>query len=154
MIFQHILLVIQPVIAAYQLHSNSSIQCPDVSFCPFKPPLPTFCLHFIIKSSISIPPALPPFHVFILHLLAGDINPNPGPSDCPKSPMPILDQFTTNILPSQNLFQTMTLISSPCRRLGLDLTPPVPTCLKSPHQVTVCINSHERSAMVEDWGFC
>ena len=70
---------------AYQHHSNSSIQCPDVvSFCPFKPPTTTFCLHFIIKSSISIPPALPYFHLFILLLFAGDINPNPGPFRCPK----------------------------------------------------------------------
>ena len=39
---------------------------------------------FLVKSSISIPPALPPFRLFILLLLAGDINPNPGPSKCPK----------------------------------------------------------------------
>ena len=78
MIFLYFLLAIQPVIAAYQHHSNSSIQCPDVvSFCPFKPPTTTFCLHFIIKSSLSIPSALLPFHLFILVLLAGDINPNP-----------------------------------------------------------------------------
>ena len=44
----------------------------------------TFCLHFIIKSTISIPPDLPPFRLFILLLLAGDINPNPGPPRCPK----------------------------------------------------------------------
>ena len=80
--FFHILLAIQPFIAAYQHHTNSSIQCPDVvSFCPFKPPTTTLCLHFSIKSSISIPPALSPSCLFIL-LLAGDINPNPGPSNC------------------------------------------------------------------------
>ena len=85
MIFLYFLLAIQPVIAAYQHHSNSSIQCPDVvSFCPFKPPTTTLCLHFIIKSSISIPPALPYFCLFILFLLSGDINPNPGPLRCPK----------------------------------------------------------------------
>ena len=33
---------------------------------------------------MSIPPALPPFRLFILLLLAGDINPNPGPLRCPK----------------------------------------------------------------------
>ena len=83
MIFFHILLTIQPVIAAYQHHINSSIQCPDiVSFCPFKPPTTTFCLHFSIKSSILIPPALSPSRLFILLLLAGDINPNPGPPNC------------------------------------------------------------------------
>ena len=76
---------IKPVIAAYQENSNSSIHCPDVvTFYPFRTPATTFCLHFIIKSSISILPALPPFRLFILPLLAGDINPNPGPSDCPK----------------------------------------------------------------------
>ena len=85
MIFLYFLLAIQPVIAAYQHHSNSSIQCPDVvSFCPFKPPTTTFCLHFIIKSSISIPPALPYFRLFILLLLAGEINPNPRPLRCLK----------------------------------------------------------------------
>ena len=83
MIFLHILLAIQPVIAAYQQHINSSIQCPgDVSFCPFKPPTTTFCLLFSIKSSVLIPPALSPSHLFILLLLAGDINPNPGPPKC------------------------------------------------------------------------
>ena len=83
--FLYFLLAIQPVIAAYQHHSNSSIQCPDVfSFCPFKRPTTTFCLQFIIKSSISIPPALPYFRLFILLLFAGDINPNPGPLRCPK----------------------------------------------------------------------
>ena len=51
---------------------------------PSNPPPTTFCLHFIIKSSISIPPALPPFRLFILLLLAGDINPNPGPLRYPK----------------------------------------------------------------------
>ena len=81
MIFPYILLAIQPVIAAYQHHSNSSIQCPDVvSFCPFRPPT-TLCLQFIINSSISIPPAQSPFRLFNLLLLAGDINPNPGSSD-------------------------------------------------------------------------
>ena len=34
------------------------------------------------QSSISIPPALSPSRLFILLLLAGDINPNPGPSNC------------------------------------------------------------------------
>ena len=85
MILVYILLAIQPVIVAYQHHSNSRILCPDVvSFCPFKPPTTTFSLHFIIKSSISIPPALPPFCLFILILLAGDINPNPGLLRCSK----------------------------------------------------------------------
>ena len=81
MIFLHILLAIQPVVASYQHHID--FQCPDVvSFCPFKPHTTTFCLHFYIKSSIFIPPALSPSRHFILLLLAGDINPNPGP---PKS---------------------------------------------------------------------
>ena len=62
---------------------NSSIQCPDVvSFCTFKPPTTTFCLHFSLHSSILIPPALSPSVLFILLLLAGDINPNPGPPNC------------------------------------------------------------------------
>ena len=82
MIFLHILLAIQLVIAVYQHHINSSIQCPDVSSCPFKPPTITFCLHFSINSSIFIPPALSPSCLFILLLLAGDINPNPGPPKC------------------------------------------------------------------------
>ena len=65
------------------VHINSTIQCPDVvSFCPFKPPTTTFCLHFTIRSSIFIPPALSPSRLFILLLLAGDINPNPGPPKC------------------------------------------------------------------------
>ena len=76
-------MAIQPVIAAYQHHIKSSIQCPDVvSFCPFKPPTTTFCQHFSIKSSILIPRALSPSRLFILLLLAGDINPNPGPLNC------------------------------------------------------------------------
>ena len=83
MIFLHILLAIQPVIAGYQHHINSSIQCPHVvTFCPFKPPTTTFCLHFSIKSSIFNPPALSPSRLFILLLLAGDINPNPGLAKC------------------------------------------------------------------------
>ena len=81
MIFLHILLAIQPVIAAYQHHAKSTIQCPDVSFCPFKPPTTNSCLYIIIRSSKSIPPALSPSHL-ILPLLAGDINPNPGPPKC------------------------------------------------------------------------
>ena len=55
-----------------------------------------------------------------------------------RSPTPMLGQYTTNILPSQNLFQTMTPTSLPCKKLGSDLTPPVPICPKSPHQVTIC----------------
>ena len=83
MIFLHILLAIQPVIAAYQHHITSSIQCPEVvSFCPFKLPTTTFCLYFTIRSSIFIPPALLPSRLFILLLLASDINPNPGPPKC------------------------------------------------------------------------
>ena len=79
-IFLHTLMAVQPVIAAYQHQINSSIQCPDViSVCPFKPRTTTFCLHFSIKSSIFIRPALSPSRFFILLLLAGDINPNPGP---------------------------------------------------------------------------
>ena len=39
-------------------------------------------LHFTIRSSISIPPALSPSRLFILLLFAGDINPNPGPPKC------------------------------------------------------------------------
>ena len=82
MIFLYILLAIQPVIAAYQHHINSTIQCPDVvSFCPFKPPTTTFRLHFTFRSSMFIPPALSPSCLFILLLLA-DINPNPGPPKC------------------------------------------------------------------------
>ena len=85
MICLYFLLAIQPVIAAYQHHSNSSIQCPGlVSFCPFKPPTTTFCLHFFIKSSMSIPPTLPPFRLLILLLLAGDINPNARPLSGPN----------------------------------------------------------------------
>ena len=76
-------MAIQLVIAAYQHQVKSSIHCSDVvSFCPFKPHSTTFCLHFMIKS--SIPPALPPFRLFILLLLAGDINPNLGPPKCLK----------------------------------------------------------------------
>ena len=83
MLFLHILLAIQPVVAAYQHHLNSSIQCHDVvSFFPFKLPTTTFCLHVTIRSSIFIPPALSPSRLFILLLLAGDINPNPGPPKC------------------------------------------------------------------------
>ena len=47
----------------------------------------------------------------------------------------------------------MTLISLPCRKPGSDLTPQARTCLSSPHQVTVCISSHERPLVVEDWFF-
>ena len=82
MIFLHILLAIQPVIATYQHHINSTIQCSDVSFCPFKPPTTTFCLHFTFRSSIFIPPSLSSSSLFILLLLAGDIKPNPGPPKC------------------------------------------------------------------------
>ena len=56
-----------------------SVSTPSTS-----PPITTFCLHFSIKSSISIPPALSPCHLFILLWLAGDINPNPGPLKCLK----------------------------------------------------------------------
>ena len=45
-------------------------------------PPTTFCLHFTFRSSIFIPPALSPSRLFILLLLAGDINPNPGPPKC------------------------------------------------------------------------
>ena len=84
MIFPHFLLGIQPVIATYQHHSNSSIQSADVvSFCPFKHPTTTFCLHFIIKSSNLTPPALPYFRLFILILLVTS-SPNPGPLRCLK----------------------------------------------------------------------
>ena len=80
MIFVYICLAIQPDIAAYQHHINSSIPCPDVvSSYPFKPPTTTFCVHCSIKSSILIPLALSSSCLFILLLLAGDINPNPGP---------------------------------------------------------------------------
>ena len=47
--------------------------------------IPTaFCLHFSIKSSISIQPALSPSILFILLLLASDVNPNPGPFKRPN----------------------------------------------------------------------
>ena len=140
MIFFHILLAIQPFIAADQHHTNSGIQCPDVvSFYPFKPPTTTFCLHFSIKSSISIPPALSPSRLFILLLLAGDINPNPGPSN-------YLNVTYANIRSINNKYPAIAkfifdndtnLISSPFPRPGLDLTSQVPTCPESPHKVTI-----------------
>ena len=151
MIFLHILLAIQPVIAAYQHHINSSIQCPDVvSFCPFKPPTTTLCLHFSIKSSIFIPPALSPTCLFILLLLAGDINPNPGPPKCLnityaniRSINPAIAKFISDN--NTDLFaMSETWIRPDTTRS---------TCLRSPHQVTVSINSHKRPAVVEDWGF-
>ena len=98
----------------------------------------TFCLHFIIKS-ISIPPALPPFHLFILLLLVGDINPNPGPSDCPKITYANVISIHNKYPAIAKLFQTMTLTSLPCRKLGLDLIPQLPNCPKSLYQVTICI---------------
>ena len=117
--FPLFLLAIQPVIASYQHHSNSSIKCPDVvSFCPFKPPTTTFCLHFIIKSTISIPPALPPFRLFILLLLAGDINPNPGPPRCPKVTYANIRSIHNKYPAIANLFLIMTPISLPCLRPG------------------------------------
>ena len=80
MIFLHIFLAIQPVIAAYQHHGNSCIQCPDVvSFCPFRPPPPPSV--YISSSNHQFHQL---YHLFILLLIAGHINPNPGPSDCPK----------------------------------------------------------------------
>ena len=119
MIFLHILLAIQPVIAAYHYHINSIIQCPDVvSFCPFKPPTTTFCLHFTVRSSIFIPPALSPSRLFILLLLAGDINPNPGSPKCLNITYANIRSITNNSRPLQNLFLTMILISLPCRRPG------------------------------------
>ena len=121
MIFFHILLAIQPVIAAYQHHTNSSIQCPDVvSFCIFKPPTTTFCLHFSIKSSILIPPALSPSHLFILLLIAGNINPNLEPPNCLNVTYANIRSIRYPAIP--NLFLTMTMIASPCVRPGLDLT--------------------------------
>ena len=78
--FLHILLAIQPVIAAYHHHhSNSCIQCPDVvSFCPFRPPTATFCLNFIIniKSTSSTT-----FSSYCLLVISTQ---TPGPSNCPK----------------------------------------------------------------------
>ena len=118
MIFLHILLEIQPVMAAYQHHINSRIQCPDVvSFCPFKLPTTTFCLHFTIRSSISIPPALSPSCLFILLLLAGDINPSPGQPKCQNITYANIRSIN-NTRPLQNLYLTMILISLPCRRPG------------------------------------
>ena len=103
---------------------------------------------------MSIPPVPPPFCLFILLLLAGDINPNPGTLRCPKVTY-------ANIRSIHNKYPAIakfisdyeTLISSPCPRLGLDLEPEVPICPKSPHQATISINSHERSVAVEDWAF-
>ena len=82
MIFIYILLEIQPVITAYQHHSNSSIQCPDdVSFCPFNPPQP---LSTYILSSNHQYQFHQPYHLLILLLDAGDIKPNQGLLRYPK----------------------------------------------------------------------
>ena len=129
-------------------------QCPDVvSFCPFRPPTTTFGLHFIIKSSISIPPALPPFYLFILLLLAGDINLSPGPSNCPKITYAIVRSIH-NKYPAIAKFISdndtyLFAMSETWIRPDTNTT----NLSKITHQVTICINSHERSAMVEDWGF-
>ena len=153
MIFLYFLLAIQPVIVAYRHLSNSSIQCPDVvSLCPFNPPTTTtFCLHFIIKSSMSIPPALPPFCLFILLLLAGDIS--PGPLGCPKvtyanirsihNKYPAIAKFISDN--DTDLFaMSETWIRPDTTSANLSVITP---------QATISINSHERSVAVEDWAF-
>ena len=121
--FLHILLAIQPAIAAYKHHINTSIYCPVVvSVCPFKPPpthnslfnsnsywtfialnIPMFTL--LDQYTISIPPLLPTFQLFILLLLSRDINPNPDPV---KFLMQILYQYPANTLAFQNVSLTMT----------------------------------------------
>ena len=117
--FLHILLAIQPVMAAYQHHINSTIQCPGVvSLCPFKPPTTTFCLHFTMRSSISIPSVLSPSRLFIVLLLAGDINPNRGPSKCLNITYANIKSNNNKYLSLQNLHPTVILISLPCRRPG------------------------------------
>ena len=155
MIFFHILLAIQPFIAAYQHHTNSSIQCPDVvSFCPFKPPTTTFCLHFSIKSSISIPQLC---HLPVCSSYSSLLAISTQSQDHPTVSMSLTqtsDPSTINTLLLQNLFLTTTLISSPCPRPGLDLTSQVPTCPESPHKVTIFVNSHMRAVAEEDLGFC
>ena len=100
---------------------------------------------------MSIPPALPSFCLFILLLLAGDINPNPGPLRCPKVTYANIRSIHNKY--PVNLFLIMTLISSPGQRLGLDLTPRVQICPKSAHQATISVTSHERFVEVEDWAF-
>ena len=83
MLFLQFLLFFLPAISVFRHYGSTQIVCPPVvSF--FQPPrTPTAsCLHFLFKRNVHIPSKLPPVSLLTLLLLAGDINPNPGPSDC------------------------------------------------------------------------
>ena len=96
-------------------------------------------------------PALSPSHLFILLLLAGDINPNPGPPKC-------LSITYANMRLINNKYPAIAkfISDNDTDLFAMSKTwirPDITICRKSPHQVTVCINSLEWPAVAEDWVF-
>ena len=83
MLFVQFLLFFLPAISVFRHYGSTHIVCPPVVsfFQPQRTPTAS-CLHFLFKKNIHIPSKLPPLSLLILLLLAGEINPNPGPSDC------------------------------------------------------------------------
>ena len=85
MLFVQFLLFFLPAISVCRHYGSTQIVCPPVVsfFQPQRTPTAS-CLHFLFKKNIHIPSKLQPLSLLTLLLIAGDINPNPGPSDCIK----------------------------------------------------------------------
>ena len=82
MLFLQFLLFFFPAISVFRHYGSTQIVCPPIVsfFQPQRTPS-TSCLHFLFKKNVHIP-SKPPLSLLTLLLLAGDINPNPGPPDC------------------------------------------------------------------------
>ena len=83
MLFLQFLLFYLPAISVFCHYGSTQIVCPPVVsfFQPLRTPTAS-CLHFLFKKDVHISSKLPPLSLLTLLLLAGDINSNPGPSDC------------------------------------------------------------------------
>ena len=83
MLFLQFLLFFLPAISVFRHYGSTQIVCPPVVsfFQPQRTPTAS-CLHFLFKKNVHIPSKRPPLSLLTLLLLAGDINPNPGPPDC------------------------------------------------------------------------
>ena len=119
MLFLQFLLFFLPAISVFCHYGSTQIVCPPVVsfFQPQRTPTAS-CLHFLFKKNIHIPSKLPPLSLLTLLLLAGDINPNPGPPDCINFSLPMLDPSQTNTHPYKSLSWTIIQMCLPCQKPG------------------------------------
>ena len=132
MLFLQFLLFFLPAISVFRHYGSTQIVCPPiVSF--FQPPrTPTAsCLHFLFNKDVHIPSKLPPLSLLTLLLLAGDINPNPGPSDCINFSFANVRSLSNKYSSIQKFIQ----MCLPCQKPGFAQMLHRCTSVISPHRV-------------------